>query len=70
MPDDWSSGPCAYLQLSPAYDEESRLANELGWPTLLSDGSHLSIFTDPLAVLAAVEDLVDRVDSTTSRDLA
>lgn len=69
MPDDWSSGPCAYLQLSPAYDEESRLANELGWPTLLSDGSHLSIFTDPLAVLAAVEDLVDRVDSTTSRDL-
>ncbi len=66
MPDDWSSSPCAYLQLSPAYDEESRLANELGWPTSILDGSHLSIFTDPVAVLAAVEDLVDRVDFTTS----
>jgi len=66
VPDDWSSGPCAYLQLSRTYDEESRMANELGWPTSVLDGSHLSIFTDPSAVLAAVEDLVNRVDSTTS----
>ena len=66
VPDDWSSGPCAYLQLSRAYGEESRMANELGWPTSVLDGSHLSIFTDPSAVLAAVEDLVNRVDSTTS----
>jgi len=70
MPDDWSSGPCAYLQLSLAYAKESRLANELGWPTAVLDGSHLSIFTDSVAALAAVEDLVDRVDVTPSPDLA
>ena len=70
MPEGWSSGPCVYLQLSPAYDEESRIATELGWPTAFLDGSHLSIFTDPIAVLAAVEDLVDRVDLTPSPDLA
>jgi pimeloyl-ACP methyl ester carboxylesterase len=70
MPEDWSSGPCAYLQLSPAYAEEFRMANELGWPTSVLDGSHLSIFTDPSDVLAAVEDLVNRVDVTTSPDVA
>lgn len=70
MPDDWSSGPCAYLQLSPAYDEEFRMANEPGWPTSALDSSHLSIFTDPSVVLAAVEDLVDRVEVTTFPYLA
>lgn len=70
MLEGWSSGPCAYLQLSRAYDEESRTAKALGWPRAVIDGSHLSIFTDPAAVLDAVENLVDEVDSTTSRDLA
>ncbi|MGB7879158.1 MAG: alpha/beta hydrolase [Ilumatobacteraceae bacterium] len=69
MPDDWSSGPCAYLQLSPAYSEESRMADHLGWPTSALDGSHLSIFTDPSVVLAAVEDLLDRVELTRSPDV-
>jgi pimeloyl-ACP methyl ester carboxylesterase len=70
MPDDWSSGPCAYLQLSPAYGAELRIADELGWPTAVVDGSHLSMFTEPSAVLAAVEELLDRVDRRTSPDLA
>jgi len=62
VPDGWSSGPCAYLQLSPAYHDEFRRAKELGWPTAILDGTHLSIVTDPEVVLAAVHDLAEQLD--------
>jgi pimeloyl-ACP methyl ester carboxylesterase len=58
VPTDWTTGPCAYLQSSPAYDDEYRRAGEFGWPTATIDGSHLSVFTDPAAVFAAVRALV------------
>jgi pimeloyl-ACP methyl ester carboxylesterase len=60
VPPDWTSGPCAYLRSSPAYDDELRRAGEFGWPTATTDGSHLSVFTDPAAVFAAVRSLVRR----------
>jgi pimeloyl-ACP methyl ester carboxylesterase len=69
MPSGWSGGPCAYLQLSSAYDGEYRTAGELGWPRMIIEGSHLTIVTDPAAILTAVEDLVNKVDSTTFPDV-
>ena len=60
VPSGWTSGPCAYLRSSPAYDDECRRAGEFGWPTAEIEGSHLSIFTDPAAAFAAVSTLVTR----------
>ena len=67
VPEGWSAGPCAYLQLSPAYDDERRAATAFGWPAAVIDGTHLSIYTDPSAVLAAVEQLVDAADTPRER---
>lgn len=63
VPEGWSAGGCAYLQLSPAYDDERRAATGFGWPTAVIDGTHLSIYSDPSAVLAAVEQLVGAADT-------
>lgn len=60
VPPDWSTGPCAYLKLSAAYDTEFADAGRLGWPRSSIDGTHLSIYTDPAAVLDAIEDLANR----------
>ena len=60
VPSGWTSGPCAYLRTSPAYDDEYQRAGEFGWPTAAIDGTHLSIFTDPAAVFAVVRALVTR----------
>jgi hypothetical protein len=51
------TGPCAYLQLSGAYDDEARVAGRLGWPTVRLPLNHLSMLTQPVAVASAIEGL-------------
>ena len=62
VPKGWSARPCAYLQLSPAYQHAYDEAQRRGWKHALIDGTHLSIFTDPIAVLSTIEGLVDQLD--------
>ncbi len=58
VPSGWSEWPCRYLRTSPAYEEESNRARERGWPTSDMEGTHLSLFTDPRAVLERIEALI------------
>lgn len=60
VPPDWSTGPCAYLQLSDAYADEYDVAADAGWPRSIVNGAHLSISTDPVTVLDAIEELVNQ----------
>jgi len=53
-PADDLSAPCAYLQLSGAYEEEARRATRLGWPVVRLPATHLAVATQPLAVAAAL----------------
>ncbi|MEO6572079.1 MAG: alpha/beta hydrolase [Ilumatobacteraceae bacterium] len=61
VPTGWSDAPCAYLQLSRAYDQERSDAAAFGWPSSTIDGTHLSTYTDPSTVLDAVSGLVDQL---------
>jgi pimeloyl-ACP methyl ester carboxylesterase len=61
MPPGWTTGPCAFLKLSTAYDDEYSHVSGLGWPRASIDGNHLSIFGDPAAVLDVIETLLDKV---------
>jgi len=60
-PADDLSAPCAYLQLSGAYEEEARRATRLGWPVVRLPATHLAVATQPLAVAAALESLMGRL---------
>jgi len=51
------AGPCAYLQLSGAYEDEARLAGRLGWPVVRLPLNHLAVLTQPMAVASAIEGL-------------
>lgn len=53
--------PCAYLQLSGAYEEEGRRAVRLGWPVVRLPATHLAPATQPRAVATALETLTDRL---------
>ncbi len=56
----WADRPGAYLRLSDAYQQEADQARALGWPVIEVVGHHLSILTDPTAVIAPLLDLVGR----------
>lgn len=60
VPAGWATRCCAYLKLSAAYEDEYEMAAGFGWPRSEIDGTHLSIFTAPDAVLTAIEDLASR----------
>ncbi len=59
MPDvaGWDGVPCAYLQLSAAYDDERRAAEARGWPVRRVDGNHLWPVTHPETVADLIGDL-------------
>jgi hypothetical protein len=46
--------PATYVQLSPAYETETAVAREMGWPTIVLDLHHLALLTDPEAVADAL----------------
>ena len=56
-PEAWSSVPCAYLRLSPAYDRPASRAQAAGWPCEDVAGGHFAILRDPDAVAAAIRRL-------------
>ena len=43
----WSNTPCAYLRLSPQYDDAAMAADQRGSPVERTNGTHLSTVTDP-----------------------
>jgi hypothetical protein len=57
-------GPCAYLQLSSAYEEDARRAVRMGWPVVRLPATHLAVATQPQAVATALEGLVARLVET------
>ncbi|MEO1058591.1 MAG: hypothetical protein AAFY28_16915, partial [Actinomycetota bacterium] len=61
VPAGWSQRSCAYLRLSPAYDDDYVEAASRGWPTASIDSTHLGLFTDAARVFAATITLVDEL---------
>ncbi|MFJ2619790.1 alpha/beta fold hydrolase [Glutamicibacter sp. NPDC087344] len=57
----WPDAPCAYLQLSQAYQDMAETSEVLGWPTRSLPSHHLAMLTDPELVLKALFDLVARI---------
>ena len=58
----WAQGlTCAYLQLSPAYADETKLADGQGWAIERFDGHHLSLMTEPEPIAAALLRLAARI---------
>lgn len=58
VPRSWSTWRCAYVRLSPAYQDEFAEAAARGWASRAVDGDHLSPYTDPGRVIAAIEGLL------------
>ncbi|MEM1335018.1 MAG: hypothetical protein AAGG08_16330, partial [Actinomycetota bacterium] len=63
VPAGWSLGSCAYLRLSPAYDDDHAEAASRGWPTASVGSTHLGVFTDAARVFAAAMTLDDQLNS-------
>jgi hypothetical protein len=57
LPPAWWTRPAAFLQLSPAYDEERTRAELLGWPAHQLDGRHLDLVVHPDLVADHVTEL-------------
>lgn len=55
----WQALPCAYVQLSAAYEEAAAAARQAGWPVTSVDGHHLSGVTEPAVVAAVVAEMSD-----------
>ena len=61
LPDNWWSRPTAYLQLSPAYDDDRMRAERWAWPTYRQIGHHLDLVSHPDAIASIVVDLVGAI---------
>lgn len=48
--DGWPDAPCAYIQLSNAYDWDAVQAQEWGWPTFKIDAGHFHMLVEPVEV--------------------
>ena len=65
LPDRWWVRPAAYLQLSPAYDEERTRAEGWGAPNgRLDDGGHLDTASRATVVAAQLQQLVSTIGPT------
>ncbi len=58
LPEEWWTRPAAYLQLSPAYDDDRSRAERWGWPTRRLIGHHLDLVSRPDTIARIVTDLV------------
>jgi hypothetical protein len=67
LPDMWWTRPAAYLQLSPAYDDDRDRAERWGWPTRQLAGHHLDLVTRPEAIAEVVVDLIGQALVSTRR---
>jgi hypothetical protein len=57
VPRGWNTRPAAYLQLSPAYDDEAARASQWGWPIARLIGQHLDVTVRPDVVARRTHDL-------------
>lgn len=57
----WDSIRCGYLQLSQAYDETAREAAARGWPTRHEPTDHLAMVTQPEAITAAIDRVLEEM---------
>lgn len=55
----WPDAPCAYLHLSPAYDEPAAQARAAGWPVRSMPAGHFHMLVDPAAVADTLLDLAE-----------
>jgi len=46
----WPDAPCAYIQLSSAYERPASYARQAGWPTYRIEAGHFHMLVDPAAV--------------------
>ena len=58
VPPGWPDTPCAYLRLSPAYDDEAAEARARGWSAARLHGTHLDVATRPATVATALDALL------------
>ena len=58
----WGSLPCAYLQLSRAYEADVLAAKQRGWPVERLRANHLAMCGDPTRVSEAILRLITRLD--------
>ena len=58
----WGSLPCAYLQLSRAYEADALAAKQRGWPVERLRANHLAMCGDTERVAAAILQLTTRLD--------
>ncbi|MFM2077303.1 MAG: hypothetical protein RJA49_1193 [Actinomycetota bacterium] len=63
LPERWWTTSSAYLQLSPAYDDEMEHARRLGWPTIERSGRHLDLVVVADEVAVDVLNLLDELRS-------
>ena len=61
LPARWWTRPAAYLQLSPAYDDDRAQAQQWGWPISRLEGRHLDLCVRPEQVAEQVAQLVHRL---------
>lgn len=54
----WPDAPCAYLQLSPAYDVPARQAAARGWPLIRLAAGHFHLMVAPDEVAAQIRVLL------------
>ena len=61
VPPAWPTHPCAYLQLSAAYDADAAEARRRGWSVARRDGSHLDPATRPEPTAVALDRLLEQM---------
>jgi hypothetical protein len=61
VPATWPLVPCAYLQLSQAYEAEAHEARRAGWPVDVAPGEHLNQVVAPKEVTRAVLALIENI---------
>lgn len=63
----WGLIPCAYLRLSPPYEEAAGQAEHLGWPVVRLDADHLAMVTQPEVVACHLEALIEAIGNVPRR---
>jgi hypothetical protein len=61
----WPDAPCAYLQLSEAYQDQAATARARGWPVTRQMSHHLALVTEPGRVAESVYGLLARLGQQT-----
>jgi len=57
----WDSIRCGYLRLSDAYEDTAAEAVARGWPLKHYPSDHLAMVTQPEAIAAALDQMLERM---------